>query len=160
MSTSSVERSRRDLEPVRKSVSVGCSPQTAFDVFTGRIASWWPLGRYSISLERARRCGIEPRVGGGIYEVRDDGERLPWGEVLVWDPPGRFVMTWHPGRDPETAQEVEVRFQETAEGTLVELEHRDWEKLGEDAEKARESYAGGWAHVLGECFLGACRATE
>lgn len=155
MSTSNAERSGRDLEPVRKSVSVGCTPETAFDVFTGRIATWWPLGRYSISLERARRCGIEPRVGGEIYEARDDGERFPWGKVLVWDPPARFVMTWHPGRDPETAQEVEVRFRETADGTLVELEHRDWGKLGEAAAETRQGYDGGWNDVV-ERFREAC----
>lgn len=157
MSTSNVERVEHELEPLRKSVTVACSPDLAFETFTARIASWWPLERYSISLERARDCAIEPRAGGEIYEIRDDGERCPWGRVLAWEPPQRFVMSWHPGREPESAQEVEVRFRETPEGTVVELEHRDWAKLGEGAGESRKGYDGGWAHVLGECFVDACR---
>ena len=61
-------------------------------------------------------------------------------------------MTWHPGREADTAQEVEVRFTEASGGTLVELEHRGWASLGAQAAEMREGYVGGWEHVLGECF--------
>ena len=70
-------------------------------------------------------------------------------------------MSWHPGHEPESAQEVEVRFRETPDGTtLVELEHRDWAKLGGGAGEIRKGYDGGWAHVLGECFVKACRTAR
>ena len=65
-------------------------------------------------------------------------------------------MTWHPGREADTAQEVEVVFKETPEGTVVELEHRGWAALGEQAKEMRKGYSGGWEHVLGECFVPAC----
>lgn len=130
----------------------------AFEVFTARIGSWWPLHAYSISLARAASCAIEPRVGGEVYEVRDDGERCPWGRVLAWEPPRRFVMTWHPGHDPATAQELEIRFSAEAGGTRVELEHRGWQALGGAAREARESYEGGWEAVLGRHFVEACGA--
>ena len=156
MAASNVERIEPYLEPLRKSVTVSCPADHAFEVFTGRIGSWWPLARYSIGQDRARDCSIEPAVGGAVYEVRDDGERLPWGRVLAWDPPRRFAMTWHPGRGADTAQEVEVCFEDTPEGTRVELEHRGWAALGDQARETREGYSGGWDHVLGERFVAAC----
>jgi uncharacterized protein YndB with AHSA1/START domain len=158
MAASKVERIEPYLEPLRKSVTVSCPVEHAFEVFTARVGSWWPLSKYSIGQERARGCAIESRVDGEVYETRDDGERFPWGRVLAWEPPRRFVMTWHPGRETDTAQEVEVRFTAAPEGgTVVELEHRGWAVLGDRAREARESYSGGWDHVLGECFLPACR---
>jgi uncharacterized protein YndB with AHSA1/START domain len=75
--------------------------------------------------------------------------------VLVWDPPHRFVMTWHPGyEDPEQHTEVELRFREQGEATLVELEHRGWERLGERAMEARNGYNMGWDFVLGRYTAG------
>ena len=145
--------------PLRKTVTVRRRTATeAFEVFTTGMARWWPLDRYSISLERARTCAIEVRVGGEIYEVSEDGERLVWGRVLVFEPPARLVVTWHPGREPQTAQEVEVRFSDTPEGALVELEHRGWAALGDEARKTRPSYSEGWDCVLGTSFRDAAEA--
>ena len=155
----SVESIATYLEPVRKSVSVPRGARDAFDIFTRRIERWWPLAKYSCTHERARTVAIEPRVGGLVYEERDDGERFPWGRILVWDPPNRFVMTWHPGRDPDAAQEVEVRFTAEGSATRVDLEHRNWQKLGADAAKVREAYDGGWPGVL-EIFRNATEQGE
>ena len=156
--TNKVEPIAPHLEPIRKSVTVACSVEKAFEIFTGRIASWWPVSQYSISQERTRNVVIEPRVGGRIYEERDDGETFPWGKVGVWEAPHRIVFSWHPGKDAETAQSVEVRFAAAEGGTHVELEHRGWARYGDGAEKARDSYAGGWDAVLGSHFAKACVA--
>ncbi|MGD2050516.1 MAG: SRPBCC domain-containing protein [Chloroflexota bacterium] len=59
------------------------------------------------------------------------------------------MTTWHPGRENETAQEVEVMFTAEGTGTRVELTHRNWALLGERAEEMRESYVQGWDLVLG-----------
>ena len=72
------------------------------------------------------------------------------------EPPHRFVVTWHPGRAADTAQEVEIRFVAVTGGTRVELEHRGWTKLGKDAAAARESYAEGWPFVFDHCFVEGC----
>jgi uncharacterized protein YndB with AHSA1/START domain len=136
-------------QPLRKSVTVARPLPEAFEVFTAGIGRWWPLGRYSIHGPQAVSCAIEPRVGGALYEVRDDGARFPWGRVLAWDAPHRVVFTWHPGREPDTAQEVEVRFRAEGESTRVDLEHRGWQTLGERAAEIRERYHGGWPEVLG-----------
>jgi hypothetical protein len=75
-----------------------------------------------------------------------------WGTVIAWEPARRVAFTWHPGREPESAQEVEVRFVTTEAGTRVELEHRGWERLGETARATRDSYDQGWDGVFGDCF--------
>jgi uncharacterized protein YndB with AHSA1/START domain len=153
----SVEPIAPYLEPLRKSVTVARPPAEAFRIFTEKIAAWWPLAAYSVSEARAASCCIEPRVGGLIYETRDDGERFPWGHVLVWEPPRRFVMSWHPGADPDTAQEVEIRFEPDGAGTRVELEHRGWQKAGAAARELRDVYEGGWSNVLGTHYVEAMR---
>lgn len=144
------------LEPIRKSVSVPRPPAEAFEIFTARFDSWWPLSTYSIHRADAASCGIEPRVGGEVYEIAKSGARATWGSVLTWDPPRRLVLLWHPGRDPRTAQELELRFVPVAQGTRVELEHRGWAKLGKDAAETRTSYAEGWDAVLEKHFAARC----
>lgn len=145
------------IEPVRKSVTVKRSIQDAFEIFTSGINRWWPLKTHSVSEERAISCHLETQPDGMIYEVRDDGQRFTWGRILVWEPPRRLVFSWHPGREEETAQEVEVRFIEVAGATVVELEHRGWEKLGDRARTLREDYEKGWELVFNKRFAEICR---
>jgi uncharacterized protein YndB with AHSA1/START domain len=142
------------IEPVRASVHVARPPAEAFEVFTAGLARWWPRASHSVSQSRAASVAIEPRVGGEVYELRDDGARVPWGRVLAWEPPRRLVMSWHPGHPRDAAQEVEVRFIADGNGTRVELEHRGWERLGAEAAAVRASYEGGWRTVLGTHFAG------
>lgn len=152
----SVEHLQPYLEPIRKSVTLEKTPAEAFAVFTERFGSWWPRDQFSIHQANSAMCAIEPHVGGDIFEVSKGGERCIWGNVIAWEPPHRFAMKWHPGRPPDTAQEVELRFIATAGGTRVELEHRGWTKYGPDAAQAREGYEGGWATVFDVCFVEAC----
>ncbi len=68
--------------------------------------------------------------------------------MVEWDPPTRIVHTWHPGRSPETAQEVELRFRRERDGTRLDLTHRGWETLGDEAQELLGSYDTGWDFVL------------
>ena len=144
------------IEPIRFSVTVPLSVPDAFALFTERMTAWWPLPTHSLAQERAERVDFEPHVGGRIVERSRDGEEHVWGEVLACDPPHRLVFTWHPGLDAST--EVEVAVRAVAGGTQVELEHRNWEALGELAEEARTGYLNGWPFVFVERFAGAARA--
>ena len=134
------------IEPVRKSVTVNAPVEHAFAVFTERMGEWWPLS-HSVHEELAERAGLEPRLGGEIYELWRDG-REPWGTITAWEPPHRLVYTWHPGHDVAEATEVEVRFTPRDDSTLVELEHRGWEARGARAAEIRERYDEGWDPVL------------
>jgi len=145
------------LPPLVKTITVPWPPQRAFHRFTAELASWWPLASHSVGGPRAVRCGFEPQVGGHIYEELDDGTRHIWGTVTAWQPPERVAFTWHPAREPDTAQEVSVRFIPEADGTRLELTHTGWERLGKDARRARRAYPLGWTYVL-NCWAGRQRA--
>ena len=58
------------------------------------------------------------------------------------------------GREATDATEVEVLFEKIAENkTKVSIEHRHWEKWGEEARDLRDNYDKGWEFVVGECFV-------
>ncbi len=100
---------------------------------------------------------LEPRAGGRCYSEQVDGTECQWGQVLVWEPPSRFVMAWmitpkwqfEP--DLAKASEVDVRFTPQPDGfTRVDLEHRNLERAGEDAGAMRQAVdsPGGWSGLL------------
>jgi len=138
-------------EPVRKSVRVACEVEKGFRVFVEHIDEWWPVERFSrvadeqfppgVTLERVV---FEPRAGGRLYEVTSTGEEGSWAEVLVYEPPHRIVLAWKPNDRDEPPTEVEIRFDPDEGGTVVNLEHRGWERLGARAEEARAGHDGGW----------------
>ena len=136
---------------IEKTVLVARPVEEAFRMYTEELGSWWPLESHARNTERRDTAMVEPRVGGRLYERTRDGEELDWGEVQVWDPPNRLVHSWHLGR-PETATEVEVRFAPEGDDTRVELVHRGWEVLGDEAAARRSRYDSGWDFVFGECF--------
>jgi Activator of Hsp90 ATPase homolog 1-like protein len=71
-----------------------------------------------------------------------------WGRILAWEPPDRLVCSWYPGHNPDTAQELEVAFQDDAHGTRVTLTHIGWERLGDERMASRTGYDEGWDIVL------------
>ena len=136
------------IEPVVKELVVPAGREAAFERFTAEMNLWWPRHTHSVFQEACAEVRMEGREGGRVHEVSGDGEEVEWGRVTAWEPPGRVVFTWHPGREPDTAQEVEVTFRQVEGGTLVRLEHRGWEALGDGADAARGDYDAGWDVVL------------
>ena len=149
-----MEQTVSDLA-LRKTVEVAAPPERAFRLFTEGMAEWWPLATHSVGEERAETVILEPGVGGRILERTLDGEEHLWGTVTVWEPPGRVAFTWHPGRGPDSEQDVEVRFEPSGSGARVELVHTGWERLGDRAAAVYENYDGGWDFVLSERFAAA-----
>lgn len=141
-------RTRPVIEPVVKTITVPWSPERAFARFTEEIGSWWPLETHSVGRSKAVACAFEPRRGGRLYETSEDGSEHVWGNVTVWEPPRRVAFTWHPGRDPETKQVVDVTFEPAGDGARVRLVHAGWERLGDEARRTRDAYVPGWNHVL------------
>src|SRR5580765_5258300 len=82
---------------IRKTIHVDASPERAFEVFTRRIGSWWPLETHSPGAMLGTppaELHLEPREGGRFYEV-GDGQERSWGRVLACDPPRRVVIEWN-----------------------------------------------------------------
>lgn len=136
------------IEPVRRSVAVNQSQAAAFDLFVDDIAAWWPAEGFSVGRERVAAVVIEPRVGGRVFERWDDGAEHRWGEVLVFERPDRVVMSWSPGQPDHPHSEVEVSFAESGGVTVVTVEHRGWERLGDKGQALRDGYDEGWPAVL------------
>lgn len=137
------------IAPVIKTRTVPLGVSEAFDLFTDRIGSWWPVDTHSISGEDTQAIRFEGRVGGRVVEVAADGSEYTWAEVLAWNPPERFVLSWHPTPEPTAASTIEVRFAaDPGNGTRVVLEHRGWEEFGETGRELREQYDSGWDLVL------------
>jgi uncharacterized protein YndB with AHSA1/START domain len=107
------------------------------------------IATHSLSRNNATRCRFEPRVGGALDEQAPDCTRHVWGEVLAVEPGRRIRCTWHPGREPASAQWVEVKFLSAAGGSRVTLTHGGWEALGEIGPLLRREYVSGWQNVLG-----------
>jgi uncharacterized protein YndB with AHSA1/START domain len=141
------------LEAVRKTVTVDCVVEEAFRVFTADATSWWPVATHSINGRDVQRVVFEGREGGEVYELSADGEKGHWATVVAWEPPSRLVLAWNILEREALPTEVEVRFVAEGEGTRVELEHRGWEAIAEEAAAKRESYDTGWGQVL-EVFEG------
>ena len=136
------------LPPVLRAAFVARPVDETFAVFTGQIGAWWPLPTHGLFGAEAGAVAFE---GGRLVERAVDGRTTVWAEVLHWEPPHRLVLAWHPGDDPAAASEVEVRFTASdGGGTRVELEHRGWERFGEQARARRHRYEGpsAWGHVL------------
>lgn len=138
------------IPPVVKKVTVECTPEEAFRYFTADFSKWWPVATHSVVAyasefkDKPEVAILEPRAGGRIYERARSGEEHLWGTVLSWEPPSRLVFSFHPGRDAEAAQTVEVKFSRAAGGTEVVLTHTGWELLGDQAQEQREAYNLGW----------------
>lgn len=160
------------IPPLVRTTYVPWPQESAFWRFTQDFGAWWPIRTHSVGGAKTRTAVFEGRVGGTIHEVFHDGGRSIWGTVLVWEPPRRVVFTWHPSRPPETAGEVEVRFEPTDKstnyprfadariaattppddgpvvGTRVVLTHTHWERFGDRARRMRRGYGLGWRYVL------------
>lgn len=141
--------------PVRQSTVVRSDVAHTFDTFVRTIGAWWPVQPYSAGADRVRTVTLDPRPGGRVYETWDDGTQVDWGELVAWDPPERFVMTWV---HTPVATEVELTFRSLGPSlTRVSVEHRGWEVM--TAEQLRRdcarpggyssgAYAVGWSEIL------------
>jgi uncharacterized protein YndB with AHSA1/START domain len=164
MMTEQTMSGHADPDSVRKVVSVKAPPEVAWQVFTEKMGTWWPLTSHKIGKAKAVDAVIEPRVGGRWYERGDDGTTCDWGRVLSWEPPSRLVLSWEISadwqHDPNVKTEVEVRFiAEGRDGTRIKLEHRHLDRYGPRRDEMRRTFESdmGWKGLL-DAF--AARASE
>ena len=137
---------------VRTSIVVGAPVERAFSVFTDDIGSWWPPEHHILQGALARMV-FEPRAGGHVYDVGEDGSECRWARVLVYEPPHRVVFSWDINlqwqveADPARSSEIEVRFfPEDDRRTRVELEHRHLDRHGDGWGSMRDAVSApdGW----------------
>ena len=111
------------------------------------------MATHSVSGRRDSVLVIEPGAGGRIYEQTAGGEQFSWGTVVAWEPPGRLVCEWLVG---DTPTELEVRFAPDADdATVIEIEHRGWERFGQAGTDRRDQNDQGWSGVIA-LFVAVC----
>ena len=142
------------IAPVLKDIDVNAPPAKAFEVFAG--FRWWPK-TYSILPSKSPQAAmiVEPKVGGRWFERGEDGSECDVGKVVVWEPPKRMVLTWLLDStfqiNPKVVTKVEVTFTAIgADKTHVSLEHRLFDRYGEEGEKVRAivDSPDGWPGLL------------
>jgi len=144
-----------DASAVRREVTVRVAPDRAFTVFTEGIDTWW-LRAHHVQPGELRRVGIDPEVGGRVWEESVDGAVCVWGRVLAWDPPHRLAFSWQIGTDwavpgPDApASRVTVTFMPADGGTRVQLVHDRLDAHGPGWEQLQQSVGseGGWSALL------------
>ena len=147
------------MDPVRCEVEVHAQPERAFAAFTEDLGSWWPA-EYTWAQTTLEDIAIEAREGGRCHETGPHGFSCDWGRVLDCEAPRRLVFTWQispdrtPQPDPERSSEVEVTFEETESRTRVCVEHRAFERHGDEGEGYRQALGSehGWPYML-DCLV-------
>jgi hypothetical protein len=150
--------------PVRQATLVRSDVHHTFEVFVRTLGAWWPVQPFSVGQDKVRDVIVEERVGGRVYETWQDGTVVEWGQLLVWQPPHRFAMTWTGTPAPT---EVELTFAVLGPAlTRVAVEHRGWESLSE-AQLSEDcalpggytsgGYSKGWSAILA-CLVTAAEA--
>jgi uncharacterized protein YndB with AHSA1/START domain len=141
---------------VRTEIVVDVPPRRAFQVFFDEMASWWHPDHHLLDGELAEMV-VETRIGGHIYDRGVDGSVCRWATILAYEPPDRAVFSWNITSnweletDPQKTSEVEVRFlAHGADGTRVELEHRNLDRHGPGWEGMRDAVGSprGWTDGL------------
>ena len=154
------------IAPVRKSIVVDAPPHLAFEVFTTGIDRWWPR-THGIGNGPIEKSFFEPRLGGRWYAKYADGSEATVGHVLDWSPGERLIVTWEIDAtwksDPRPAytSELEVTFSPEGKGkTRIDLEHRNFERMGDAAGQTMRGHVDrGWPGLL-ELFAADVKRNE
>jgi hypothetical protein len=93
------------------------------------------VGRAAMRSTQARSRGCASSSTTSGTSVRFQRKGIAW-------------TSWHPGQPEAGAQVVEVTFTADGTHTRVDLEHREWERAGANAEFLRGRFAGGWQPLL------------
>ncbi|MEQ8860514.1 MAG: SRPBCC domain-containing protein [Pseudomonadales bacterium] len=127
---------------VRRSILIEAPPERVWQEFASfeHIEAWLGLGH--------RLDAFEPWVDGEVeFSVEIDGTLCYFGgPVLVMEPERElsFEINWNPPDDWPVPTFWTLRLTPIYDGTLVELFHHGFERLGADAADELEGYERGW----------------
>jgi len=133
---------------VRRSVFINAAPARVWQEFESaeQVMSWLNLGH---TIHK-----FDPHLGGQAdLSVDIDGEqRYFGGRVLVYEPGRELTISsqWQPPNDWPVPTFWTFRLTGVYDGTLVELFHHGFERLGADAADNLAAYEAGWdnKHLL------------
>lgn len=129
---------------VRRSGFIEATPLRVWEEFgsQSKLAAWFGHGH---TLER-----FTPTVGSEVLlSVENDGVVSRFGGRLLVHDAGRelsFESNWHDGEPWPVPMFQTIRLSGLYSGTLVEIFHHGFERLGAGAGEALENYEAGWSN--------------
>jgi uncharacterized protein YndB with AHSA1/START domain len=134
---------------VRRSIFVNASAARVWKEFQTeeRIRGWLDSGHTIHTLQ--------PEVGGRVdMSIEIDGDRQHYGGSVLAVEPERelsFESQWNGARAWPVPTFWTIRLTSMYDGTLVELFHHGFERMGAAAADLLQDYEGGWdIHHLGD----------
>jgi hypothetical protein len=103
-----------------KSVTLPLSPTAAFELFTRRIADWWPPDRRHTQHPASEIFLLE---SGRFYERARDGREVELGRVRAWELPRRILLDFFVATGADRPTRVEITFAAWEGGTRVTVTH-------------------------------------
>ena len=130
------------MDPIRHSITVAATPETAFEVFTLGMGGWWDAA-YTPDPDSFDGIALAPEVAAPVAMVHGTTS-YPFGNVTVWEPGVRYAQTFWLAMDPAHPSTIEATFAAEGDGCRVDFEHGGW---NEENSEARDKY-GDWPHLL------------
>jgi uncharacterized protein YndB with AHSA1/START domain len=128
---------------VRRSAFIRATPERVWEEFASfeRLRGWFGIGHALLA--------YEPKVGASVeLSVELEGTRQHYGGPITVFEPARevtFACNWH---DQSLAWTVPtmwtLRLSASYDGTMVEIFHHGFERLGEAGGTALEGFEEGW----------------
>jgi serine/threonine protein kinase/uncharacterized protein YndB with AHSA1/START domain len=106
-------------QDVAASITVGCTPARAFELFTTHASQWWPAARRATGDAKST---ITMLASGRFFERAGDRE-LELGRVHTWEPPDRMVLEWNVGAELDLPTRVTLSFVAEGKGTKLTIDH-------------------------------------
>ena len=127
-----------------RTISLNCSIDHAFAVFTDKIDLWWPRGHRK---HREGALRLDPKAGGALIDRAPDGAEYTMGQVTAIDPPTRLNLDWFPG-SAAAPTSVEIAFAKAGDGTSITVTHRPLLETKSIWPQRVETFTRGWDAVL------------
>jgi hypothetical protein len=144
------------MHPIRININVPGDRALAFRWFVHDFNAWWPK-TYTWSGDTLVHIGMATHIDGLCSETGPGGFRCDWGRVLKFEEDRLLTFLWQisfariPVPDPSKCSEVTVTFSDADSGeATISLEHRCFERHGEDGASYRDALASeqGWPLIL------------
>lgn len=140
---------------IAKELKVEITRDQAFRKFLYELNEWWPR-EYTWSQDKLKEIRIEGKKDGLCTEIGPHGFRCDWGRVTELTKNKKIEVKWQispkrePIPNPEKASDIKIVFKEGDQCTIMEFEHRNFQKHEEGAEDYRKMMDGeqGWDYIL------------